>query len=99
KTLQLIALHLQRRPLGRGPTLVVCPTSLLGTWRREIERFAPDVPTRRFHGTSRVLDDLEDDAVVLTTYGVLRQDHARLAEVGWGLAVADEAQHAKNPLS
>jgi SNF2 family DNA or RNA helicase len=36
---------------------------------------------------------------VLVTYGVVRRDRAVLAEVAWGLAVADEAQHAKNPLS
>ena len=99
KTLQLIALHLHRRALGLGPTLVICPTTLLGTWRREIERFAPGVSVRRFHGTTRDLDDLGNDEVVLTTYGVVRSDHERLASAGWGLVVADEAQHAKNPNS
>ncbi|MEI8410554.1 MULTISPECIES: DEAD/DEAH box helicase [unclassified Kribbella] len=97
KTIQVIALHLQL--LGRGPTLVVCPSTLLGTWEREFARFAPDVPTRRYHGAGRTLSDLEPDEVVLTTYGVVRQDHRVLGEVFWGLAVADEAQHAKNPLS
>ena len=99
KTLQLIALHLHRRVLGLGPTLVVCPTTLLGTWHRELDRFAPSVPVRRYHGTGRHLDDLAPDEIVLTTYGVLRQDHVTLGEAGWGLAVADEAQHAKNPHS
>ncbi|GAB2638597.1 DEAD/DEAH box helicase [Kribbella swartbergensis] len=97
KTIQVIALHLQLR--GRGPTLVVCPSTLLGTWEREFDRFAPDVPTRRYHGAGRTLSDLAPDEVVLTTYGVVRQDHQVLGEVFWGLAVADEAQHAKNPLS
>ena len=97
KTLQVIALHLHRR--GSGPTLVVCPTSLLGNWQRELERFAPDVPVRRYHAGDRHLDDVADDEVVLTTYGVVRRDRPALAEVGWGLVVADEAQHVKNPLS
>jgi superfamily II DNA or RNA helicase len=97
KTIQVIALHLQLR--GRGPTVVVCPSTLLGTWEREFERFAPDVPIRRYHGPGRTLSDLAPDEVVLTTYGVVRQDHRLLGETGWGLAVADEAQHAKNPLS
>ncbi|TDD18653.1 DEAD/DEAH box helicase [Kribbella turkmenica] len=97
KTIQVIALHL--RLLGRGPTLVVCPSTLLGTWEREFARFAPDVPTRRYHGAGRSLAELTPDKVVLTTYGVVRQDHRLLGEVFWGLAVADEAQHAKNPLS
>jgi len=100
KTVQLIALHLHRHRNGAGgPTLVVCPASLLGNWEREIARFAPAVPVRRYHGGARHLDDLAGDEVVLATYGVVRQDHAVLAEAGWGLVVADEAQHAKNPLS
>jgi superfamily II DNA or RNA helicase len=99
KTVQVIALHLHRRPLKAGPTLVVCPTSLLGNWQRELARFAPDVPVRRYHGGGRHLERLAADEVVLVTYGVVRRDRAVLAEVGWGLVVADEAQHAKNPLS
>jgi superfamily II DNA or RNA helicase len=97
KTIQVIALHLQLK--GRGPTVVVCPSTLLGNWQREFERFAPEVPTRRYHGPGRSLSDLVADEVVLTTYGVVRQDHRLLGEIAWGLAVADEAQHAKNPLS
>ncbi|MDQ0380140.1 DEAD/DEAH box helicase [Amycolatopsis thermophila] len=99
KTIQLIALHLHRRALGAGPTLVLCPTSLLGNWEREFARFAPKVPVRRFHGGRRHLDDLGPDEVVLATYGVLRRDRATLSEVDWGLIAADEAQHVKNPLS
>jgi len=99
KTIQIIALHLHRRDLKAGPTLVVCPASLLGTWEREIRRFAPDIPVRRFHGGGRHLADLAADEVVLVTYGVVLRDSARLAEADWGLVVADEAQHAKNPLS
>jgi len=99
KTIQVIALHLHRREAKAGPTLVVCPASLLGTWEREVRRFTPDVPVRRYHGGGRHLEDLADDEIVLVTYGVVLRDSARLAEVGWGLVVADEAQHAKNPLS
>ncbi|MCR6485924.1 DEAD/DEAH box helicase [Amycolatopsis sp. OK19-0408] len=82
-----------------GPTLVICPTSLLGNWEREFARFAPHIPVRRFHGGSRHLDDLAPDEVVLATYGVLRRDRETLSEVDWGLLAADEAQHVKNPLS
>ncbi|GAA3107738.1 hypothetical protein GCM10020254_62040 [Streptomyces goshikiensis] len=96
KTVTLIALHLHRdRP---EPTLVVCPASLLGNWQREIERFAPGTPVRRFHGAGRSLDGLAG-GFVLTTYGTMRAGAARLAEQGWGMVVADEAQHVKNPLS
>ncbi|MGW5653285.1 SNF2-related protein [Streptomyces humi] len=96
KTITVIALHLKRaRP---EPTLVVCPASLLGNWQREIARFAPGVPVRRFHGPDRSLDGL-DGGFVLTTYGTMRATANRLAEQAWGMVVADEAQHVKNPYS
>ncbi|MEV5440043.1 DEAD/DEAH box helicase [Streptomyces sp. NPDC052682] len=96
KTITVIALHLKRaRP---EPTLVVCPASLLGNWQREITRFAPGVPVRRFHGPERTLDDL-GGGFVLTTYGTMRSAAPTLAEQKWGMVVADEAQHVKNPYS
>ncbi|MGW3174146.1 SNF2-related protein [Streptomyces sp. NPDC001153] len=96
KTVTLIALHLKRA--RTEPTLVVCPASLLGNWQREITRFAPGVPVRRFHGPDRTLDGL-DGGFVLTTYGTMRSTAPRLAEQPWGMVVADEAQHVKNPYS
>jgi superfamily II DNA or RNA helicase len=105
KTVTLIALHLHRVDRRPGPTLVVCPASLLGNWEAEVRRFAPGVAVRRFHGGRRSLDDLEpttsrpDPGFVLTTYGTLRRDAATLASVAWGLVVADEAQHVKNARS
>ncbi|GAA3432224.1 hypothetical protein GCM10018954_018270 [Kutzneria kofuensis] len=94
KTITVIALHLHR---AAGPTLVVCPASLLGNWEREIRRFAPGVPVRRFHGSARDLADV--DGFVLTTYGTMRLDAEELGAVPWDLVVADEAQHVKNARS
>ncbi|KQX46357.1 helicase SNF2 [Streptomyces sp. Root66D1] len=101
KTITVIALHLHRQsdPGTAGPTLVVCPTSLMGNWQREIEKFAPGTPVRRFHGATRTPEDLADEGFVLTTYGTMRLDAERLAARNWGLVVADEAQHVKNPYS
>ncbi|MFC9034171.1 DEAD/DEAH box helicase [Streptomyces arboris] len=96
KTITLIALHLHRA--RKAPTLVICPASLLGNWHREINRFAPGVPVRRFHGTDRTLGE-QDGGFVLTTYGTMRSSAAQLAAHTWGLVVADEAQHVKNPHS
>ncbi|MEU3614474.1 DEAD/DEAH box helicase [Streptomyces sp. NPDC006872] len=96
KTITLIALHLKRA--RTEPTLVVCPASLLGNWQREITRFAPGVPVRRFHGPERSLADLSG-GFVLTTYGTMRSAAPALAEQPWGMVVADEAQHVKNPYS
>lgn len=97
KTITLIALHLHRRERGLsvGPTLVVCPTSLMGNWEREVQRFAPGVRTTRFHGNQRDLSEV-GDGFVFTTYGTMRVDHEALAGVQWDLVVADEAQHIKN---
>ncbi|MEU5401589.1 SNF2-related protein [Streptomyces sp. NPDC005963] len=101
KTITLIALHLHRQidESTVGPTLVVCPASLLGNWQREIEKFAPGTPVRRFHGPARTLEHLRDGEFVLTTYGTMRLDAERLGGVSWGMVVTDEAQHVKNPYS
>ncbi|MFF1676853.1 SNF2-related protein [Streptomyces sp. NPDC058256] len=101
KTITLIALHLHRQSddSAAGPTLVVCPASLMGNWQREIEKFAPGIPVRRFHGSRRSLEGLAGGEFVLTTYGTMRLDAPRLTEVTWGMVVADEAQHVKNPYS
>lgn len=101
KTITLIALHLHRQTdeSAAGPTLVVCPASLMGNWQREIERFAPGSAVRRFHGSARTLDGLADGEFVLTTYGTMRLDAERLGRTAWGMVVADEAQHVKNPYS
>ncbi|MER5886663.1 DEAD/DEAH box helicase [Streptomyces sp. NPDC001941] len=100
KTITVIALHLHRHtdPDAAGPTLVVCPTSLMGNWQREIEKFAPGTPVRRYHGGTRSLEGATD-GFVLTTYGTMRLDAERLAGTTWGMVVADEAQHIKNPYS
>jgi SNF2 family DNA or RNA helicase len=97
KTVQFLAAHLAGAD-GR-PTLVVCPASVIANWEIEAHRFTPSVPVRRFHGSARTLDDLAPAELVLTTYGVVRRDGDRLAEVDWRLVVGDEAQAVKNPLS
>lgn len=97
KTLQVLAVHVAGAV--DGPMLVVCPASVIGNWEREAERFVPSVPVRRFHGADRHLDDLEPDAIVLATFGVVRRDIERLGAQEWGLVVADEAQAIKNPLT
>ena len=100
KTVMLIALHLHRKGNEKtdGPTLVVCPASLLGNWEREIRRFAPEEEVRRYHGGGRTLDGV-GKGFVLTTYGTMRLDALKFGSVKWGLLVADEAQHVKNPRS
>ncbi|MGF2209482.1 SNF2-related protein [Streptomyces albidoflavus] len=99
KTLTALAFTLHHQQHTPGPTLVICPASLIATWCREAERFTPGLPVLPFHGPDRTLDDITDTTVVVTTYGLLRRDHTRLAGRTWSLVIADEAQHAKNHTS
>jgi SNF2 family DNA or RNA helicase len=95
KTLQAICL-LATRPATR-PHLVICPTSLIGNWRRELARFAPAVPVVRYHGPSRTLPDARAPGmVVVTSYPMLRRDDV-LARTEWDVVIFDEAQQIKNP--
>ncbi|GAA4019253.1 hypothetical protein GCM10022247_48640 [Allokutzneria multivorans] len=93
KTLQAICLLATRE----GPHLVVCPTSLVGNWRREIARFAPDTPVLTHHGPRRELPEvIPARTVVVTSYSVLRGEDD-LTSRDWDVVVLDEAQQVKNP--
>ena len=95
KTIQLIA-YLLVRPQP-DPVLVICPTSVVGNWQREIHRFAPDLKVTRWHGADRPDDIAGDEHVVVTTYGTLRRDVDALAARRWSIVALDEAQQVKNP--
>jgi superfamily II DNA or RNA helicase len=99
KTLQAIAL-LTARPQDR-PHLVVCPTSVVGNWERELARFAPDVEVLRHHGTERAVTAraFRPGVVVVTSYALLRRDLGLLEDAAWDVVVLDEAQQIKNPAS
>jgi SNF2 family DNA or RNA helicase len=104
KTVQAIALFLHDLDVGRAeePVLVVCPTSVLGNWRREIHRFAPSLDVLVHHGSDRVKGETFADLarqhhVVITTYALARRDVETLRELTWTGIVLDEAQNIKNP--
>lgn len=100
KTIQLIAHVLARADQGHRdprPSLVVCPTSVLGNWERELARFAPALTPLRWHGHGREEESLADCDVVLTTYGLLVRDVDRLGRIEWDVVALDEAQSIKNP--
>jgi len=86
-----------------GPTLVVCPVSVLGNWQRELARFGPGLTVAAHHGGGRArspgdfVDEAEAHDVVLTTYSLVHRDRDLLGEVAWGRVVLDEAQQIKNP--
>jgi len=78
-----------------GPTLLVCPMSLVGNWQREAERFAPMLRVHVHHGAER--EPLADGAdLVITTYGLVQRDVEELRRISWRRVIADEAQFIKN---
>lgn len=106
KTVQVLALLVHEREAresGRtdGPTLLVCPMSVVGNWQREASRFAPDLRVLVHHGKDRRHGlDLEEAVagadLVLTTYAILARDVTELSALTWDRVVLDEAQHIKN---
>lgn len=106
KTMQVLALLCRERELAAGervgPTLLVCPMSVVGSWQREARTFAPELAVHVHHGGDRVRDaafveGVADVDLVLTTYSLLARDLPLLQSVRWGRVVLDEAQHVKNP--
>jgi hypothetical protein len=110
KTIQLIALLLAEREAesafdgdaAPGPTLIFAPMTVVGNWRRELERFAPRLRVMVHHGTERLSGDAfvaEAAAcdVVVTTYALGHRDQEILERVAWRRIVLDEAQKIKNP--
>lgn len=82
-----------------APNLVVCPTTLLENWLRELRKFCPSLSAALHHGPSRLLraEEFRGFNVVVTSYGIARNDIAMLAAVPWNVVVLDEAQKIKNP--
>jgi superfamily II DNA or RNA helicase len=84
-----------------GPTLVVCPMSVVENWRREAERFTPSLAVHVHHGSERLGgEDLSAATskadLVITTYGLVARDVEALSAISWGRLVLDEAQNIKN---
>ena len=106
KTVQLLAMEaLERdRDPETGPTLLLCPMSLVGNWQREAARFVPGLRVYAHHGGERLRGDalrehLADVDLVVTTYATATRDIDELAGYEWHRVVLDEAQAVKNSLS
>jgi SNF2-related domain/SNF2 Helicase protein/Helicase conserved C-terminal domain len=106
KTVQAIAMIAsEREDFGRdalGPTLVVCPMSVVKQWGAEIARFAPSLRVHLHHGTGRftgaeLTQAAHNHDVVVTSYDIATRDIDTLALVTWDRLLLDEAQDVKNP--
>ena len=105
KTIQLIALLQHERieqGMGVGPTLLVVPTSVIGNWERELDKFSPEITVHVHHGIDRPLGDefaeiVAERDVIITTYGLVHRDREALNMISWHRVALDEAQYIKNP--
>ena len=97
KTIQVISLILKMKEDGmlKKPVLVICPTTLMGNWMKELQMFAPTLDSVIYHGAERQLDVSHD--IILTTYAIMRIDVEELKKHSWGMIIVDEAQNIKNP--
>jgi SNF2 family DNA or RNA helicase len=86
-----------------NPTLLIAPTSVVGNWQKEIEKFAPHLRSIVHHGSQRIqkADVLKKEIancdVLITSFTLARKDAQLLESVDWHRLVVDEAQNIKNP--
>ena len=99
KTLQVIAFLANARQREQaGPTLIVCPTSLVSNWQNEMSKFASSIKVTTIFGSARVeqLQHLAQADCILTTYPLLKRDIAYYAPLYFENIILDEAQYIKN---
>ena len=99
KTIQIIALLLCEKPETSRPALIICPTSLIANWRKEIMKFAPELSVliHRGHNRTGITAGLQRAQVVLSTYDTVVNDISIFAGMTWSWLICDEAQALKNP--
>jgi superfamily II DNA or RNA helicase len=101
KSIQTLALFLERKPGQKTPALLICPTSVIGNWQREAQRFAPSLRVLVHHGATRtksdkLLAEIQDYDVVIASYALAYRDEKLLRPIEWDGLVLDEAQNIKN---
>ncbi|MHA1283048.1 MAG: DEAD/DEAH box helicase [Promethearchaeota archaeon] len=105
KTIQVIALLLHFKeiyPENFGSTLIICPTSVLFNWIRELQKFAPSLDIVLHHGPNRpknanqIIEYLKPHKIILTSYGTIRKDIEFFETINFGGIIIDESQNIKN---
>lgn len=102
KTLQTITLLQKAKEQDELRTsIIVVPTSLISNWENEIGRFAPSLKTITYAGPHRetIIDKIFDHDIVITSYGILRNDIETLRNLQFYYLILDESQNIKNPAS
>lgn len=102
KTAQALSMLLQYKIENDGlKAIVVCPTTLIYNWENEIRKFTPDLTYTIHHGISRgrEVEKLQENNIIITTYGTLRSDVQMLMKAPFDYIVLDESQAIKNPFS
>jgi superfamily II DNA or RNA helicase len=81
--------------------LVACPTSLIFHWQEKLASFLPEMRVRVYAGSARTIADVHEGSfdLVLTSYGILRNESTRFSELYFDVAIFDELQIAKNHIS
>lgn len=99
KTIQIISLLLLDPPETDAPALIVCPTTLISNWVREIGKFAPGLSVLVHRGPRRggIYRYLQEQQIVIVTYDTLVNDISIFSAFEWSYVVCDEAQAIKNP--
>ncbi|MCL1079265.1 DEAD/DEAH box helicase [Parashewanella spongiae] len=101
KTMQVISLLL--RSPQKQPAILIAPTSVVGNWFKELQKFAPEIKALIHHGSNRkniaFADQVAQYQVVITSYGLLRKDKTILKDIDWSRIIIDEAQNIKNPMA
>lgn len=100
QTMALIASIANQKHNKPTHYLIVCPTSVIYHWQEKLEAFLPHMRVCTFHGSSRSLEDFHHQYdILLTSYGIWRNENDMLSKVEFELAVFDEIQVAKSHLS
>lgn len=95
KTFQVIA-YLSDKRFSESRNLIVAPKTLLINWKKEFEKFAPDLKVYVYHGTQRSVEEALNSAIVITSYGITINDLDKLVSVKYDNVIIDEAQNIKN---
>jgi superfamily II DNA or RNA helicase len=100
QTLTWLAWLKEQNKKNAKPALVICPASVLHNWRREAERFTPDMKVLVLEsGAARhnLRKQIPQHDLIVTNYALLRRDLEEFHKFAFRAVILDEAQFIKNP--